>query len=56
MAALARIEGWAGAPEFGVSAYLFWPMLVGAVVLIGFAKQFSSAEARQAQDTDAQLQ
>ena len=56
VAALAWIEGWEGAPDFGEATYLFWPMLVGAVVLIGFATRFSSAEAGQAQDADAQSQ
>lgn len=56
VAALAWIEGWEGAPDFGVAAYLFWPMLVGAVVLIGFATRLSSAEAAQAQYAAAPLQ
>ena len=45
MAAFAWIESWEGTPDFGLATYLFWPMLVGAVVLIGFATRVSSAEA-----------
>lgn len=56
VAALAWIESWDDAPDFGVATYLFWPMLVGAVVLIGFATRFTSAEAGHAQGADAQLQ
>lgn len=55
VATLAWFETWEGAPDFGVATYLYWPMLVGAVVLIGFAKRLSSAEAGQAQGADAQL-
>lgn len=55
VAALAWIEGWQGAPDFGVATYLFWPLLVGALVLIGFAKRFSAADVGQAQDAAAQL-
>ena len=48
VAALAWIEGWEGAPDFGVATFLFWPMLVGAAVLIGWATRVSSAETVQA--------
>jgi hypothetical protein len=48
VAALAWIEGWEGAPDFGVATFLFWPMLVGAGVLIGWATRVSSAETVQA--------
>ena len=55
VATLAWFGTWEGAPDIGVGTYLFWPMLVGAVVLIGFAKRLSSAEAGQAQGAGAPL-
>jgi sterol desaturase/sphingolipid hydroxylase (fatty acid hydroxylase superfamily) len=56
VAALAWIERWEGAPNFGVATYLFWPMLVGAVALIVFATRFSSAEAGQSETASAESQ
>lgn len=42
--ALAFVQTWEGAPNFGIATYLFWPMLSGALTLLARASRFSPVE------------
>ena len=45
VAALAWVERWEGSPSFGLATYLFWPLLVSALALLGSAARLMSPEA-----------
>jgi hypothetical protein len=53
--ALAWVASWDGAPHFGVAAYLFLSMLVGAGVLLALAKRLGPTEAEQPQQPEGSV-
>jgi len=38
------VESWADAPDLGVATYLFWPLTVDALVLVGCAARLVSTD------------